>query len=185
MGTHEQEPKRWKPEPGKYSDAWSRIFADIVTSRRFYYSQLFGHREGQRYKPNPAERNYFLTWGKLPEHVIADDCQVCDQHQARLVMEKVKAWNQLYFDTIREDAKEAIEARKRSQATRRAKTEATAEYKASKDARERLRQFAEEMVTKMRAEMGNQDRSKQTAGKAPDIRGHGKTQGHQKHQATD
>ena len=66
--------------------------------------------EGQRYKPNPAERDYFLTWGKLPEHVIADDCQVCDQYQARLVLEKVKAWNQLYFDTIREDAKEAIEA---------------------------------------------------------------------------
>ena len=163
---NEPEQKKWAPDPQKHAEAWKRIYNDIVNSRRFYYSQLFGRECGKRYKPHPDERAYFMTWGKLPEHVIADDCQVCDRHQAERVMEWVQAYNQRYFDAVRKDATKHIEAREKRMQKQREMVEATDNYKASKDQRETLVKFADEWIERIRSEMS-------------DIRGDATTKGQQ------
>ena len=168
----EPERKKWAPDPAKYADAWKGVYDNIVHSRRFYYGQLFGNDKGQRYKPHTAERDYFMTWGKLPEHVIADDCQVCDRRQAEQVMEWVTKHNQRYCEQMAEEGAAFVAKREKRMQKQREMVEATDEYKTTKDERERLVKFADEWITKVRAEMS-------------DIRTHGKTQGQQGDAATE
>jgi hypothetical protein len=170
----EPERKKWAPDPEKYADAWKRVYDDIVNSRRFYYAQLFGNDKGQRYKPHTAERDYFMTWGKLPEHVIADNCQVCDRRQAEQVMEWVTNHTRRYCEQMTEEGKEFVAKREKRMQKQREMVEATDEYKTTKDERERLMKFADEWIERIRSEMSDirgDATTKGQQGDAPDQQG--------------
>jgi len=162
----------WKPEPAKHLDAWKKIWYDIVDGRRFQIAQTHGHKAAEQYRYHTAERDYFYTWGKLPHHVIADNCQVCDAEQAREVASWVDAHHRRYFHEMDEFAKEHIAKWREAQDRRMKRASNMPEYKAAKDERQRVIQYAKDMITKVRAEMS-------------DIRTHGKTQGQQGDTATE
>ena len=162
----------WKPEPAKHLDAWKKIWYDIVDGRRFQIAQTHGHKAAEQYRYHTAERDYFYTWGKLPHHVIADNCQVCDAAQAREVASWVDAHHRRYFHEMDEFAKEHIAKWHEAQNRRMKRAANMPEYKAAKDERQRVIQYAKDMITKVRAEMS-------------DIRTHGKTQGQQGDTATE
>ena len=149
----EEAKKDWKPDPSKHQKAWMKIYFDIIDSRRFQIRQTHGPQAAEDYRYHSAERDYFLTWGKMPQHVIQDNCQVCDRRQAEEVVNWVNAHHARFFKEIEERSAKYIKAftDRRERMFRRA--EAMPAYKAEEESRKALVDYAEKWIAQIRADM--------------------------------
>ena len=169
----EQQQPEWTPNPSKYADRWESMWYDMMESRRFQIAQTHGWQAAEDYRYHSAERDYFLLWGKLPQHVIQDDCKKCDRKQAEQIQEWVDDHHARFFEEIEERCAEQIKAftERRERMFRRA--EAMPAYKAEEESRKALVDYAEKWIAQIRADMkpsanlGGDATTKRQQGDAP------------------
>lgn len=167
-----QEP--WKPDPGKYADAWKRVWYDIVEGRKFSIATTHGTSIAERYRYHTAERDYFLQWGKLPHHVIEDECEQCDMGQARQVASWVDAHHRRFFNEVMDEAMPHITKFRQRLERNRKRSRGMAAYAADNEDREKLIQLSAEILERFRAD----ERAKRA-----NLDGDAKKKGHQGEQA--
>ena len=148
----EDSQKAWTPKAGEYATQWAQVWFGIIDGRRFQIRGTHGPEAAEKYRYHTAERNYFMMWGKLPHHVIEDNCEVCDQQQARQVASWVDAHHRRFFDEIHEVSEPYV--RKFAALLERNKLRMAnmPDYKAADAEREKVIQFAAEMAAKVRNE---------------------------------
>lgn len=169
---HKQEQQEeWKPDPLKHAKDWARIYFDLIDTRRFQIRQTHGAEAAERYRYHSAERDYFFMWGKLPHHVIEDECEVCDQEQARRVASWVDAHHRAFFEQMQGEFMKHIRAYQQRMERNFKRAANMPAYKGDAEERERLIQYAAKWIASIRADM------------RPDanLEADGKTQGQQGH----
>jgi len=94
----------WTPNPGKYQEQWKKMWFDMVETRKFQITQVYGKAMAERYAYLKSERDYFLQWGKMPAHVVEEQCDKCDIQQAELVQAQVKLHHENFWAQADEQA---------------------------------------------------------------------------------
>lgn len=158
---NETEQKKWAPDKERFGANWRKMWIDMMDTRMFIIRQTLGDAAAKRYRPHTAEQLYFYEWGKLAKHVAeerTDDngnkywarmCDVCDFQQAQQVVKWSNEHDERFWREMIAEYKEKWKATGKVLDDRRAKTEATDEWKAGEADRERLAKESEALRQKI------------------------------------
>ena len=158
----DEQQKKWKPDPGKYSDNWRKMWFEILDGRRFSIRQTHGEEAAKKYRPHSAEENYFKQWGKLPAHVTSEDTEV-PYADALRVMEMVNAHHDRYWTQMTKEYADKVKAFWKRLSDQLAEVQATPAYQISQQDRKELIEYSEAIVAKMR-NLGSNGKTKHRAG---------------------
>jgi len=160
--TNQQPQKQWQPEPGKYEAEWKKTWFGIIESRRFQIAQTHGNEAAKRYRPHSWERKYFMSWGKLPHAVIGQrassksiewvvpPCEVCDVDTAKEIVMVIDEHHARFWAEMNDAYKSNVEQWQQRINKQIKRVEATEQYKADKEDRERRVKYSEDAIKNFR-----------------------------------
>jgi hypothetical protein len=158
----DEQQKKWKPDPGKFTDNWRKMWFEVLDGRRFSIRQTHGDEAAKKYRPHSAEENYFKQWGKLPAHVTSEDTEV-PYADALRVMEMVNAHHDRYWTQMTKEYADKVKAFWKRLSDQLAEVQATPAYQISQQDRKELIEYSEAIVAKMR-NLGSNDKAQHQAG---------------------